>query len=169
MRVRRLDRSQGWLSLAIFAHERSKHAPDGRQPGAERSRGGVTRLAGPAAAGWAAWAAAGLAPSRSGEQRPSVAQRTQRHLTLPGSSDHLWLLCVAAMVMYREGSTRRRKALADGRARPDRVVVQASDGGQPAGDGGAGTSGGFEVTGEQLDVRRGGWRTAAAAAAGTRR
>ncbi len=34
----------------------------------------------------------------------------------------------------------------------DRVPVQAGDGGQPAGDGGAGPSGSFEVAGEQLDV-----------------
>jgi hypothetical protein len=34
----------------------------------------------------------------------------------------------------------------------DRVPVQARDGGQPAGDGGAGASGSFEVAGEQLDV-----------------
>ena len=34
----------------------------------------------------------------------------------------------------------------------DGVFVQAGDGGQPAGDRAAGSSGGFEVAGEQLDV-----------------
>jgi hypothetical protein len=34
----------------------------------------------------------------------------------------------------------------------DRVLVQSGDGGQPAGDGRAGSSSGFEVAGEQLDV-----------------